>query len=453
MQYSGGEQDFWADDLLDFRALGETFGRFVQGVEQGRVIAIEAGFGRGKTFFRTRWARQLRTDGACVVEVDAWRSDHSDDPLVTFLGALIGAVPEGATKETKRKAGRIVRSVATAGARIAVNAVARGAADEIAGLFEGEDGEAEGAAAILTDMTDEAGAALSKAASALIVRQLAVERVREKELPGQLDALRQLLNGEDDGRVVVIVDELDRCRPDYAIALLELLKHVFDHPGYVFVLMVNAEHLEALAATRFGSHGAGERYLDKFIDVRLKLPEDTAAMRVAGEALARELPAWTPFREREAFGRDEAARIAGEMASRAGLSMRQVKRTLMTVEIAVRTHPGKPLDVPALIVLAFGRMLRGGGRERDKVQEAIVHHPGVLLPRMALDRQVVKTFKSKLEALKTGYQREAWQAFHDQYGMLEPENPGIVEDWKQLAGSYLPEHRAVLEAAFRMQGD
>ena len=450
---SDNAKDFWNDDLLDFRSLGETFGRFVGGVDQGRVIAIEAGFGRGKTFFRTRWARQLRADGACVVEVDAWRSDHSDDPLVTFLGALMGAVPEGATKETRQKAGRIVRSVATAGARIAVNAIARGAADEIAGLFEGEDGEAEGAAVILTDMTDEAGAALSKAASALIVRQLAVERVREKELPGQLDALRRLLTGRDDGRVVVIVDELDRCRPDYAIALLEALKHVFDHPGYVFVLMVNAEHLEALAATRFGSHGSGERYLDKFIDVRLKLPESAEALRVAGEALARELPEWTPFREAAAFGRDEAVRVAGEMAAQAGLSMRQVKRTLMTVEIAVRTHPGKPLDVPALIVLAFGRTLRDGHGERDKVQEAILHHPGVLLPRMALDRQVVLSFESKLRDQRPGEQRQLWEAFYGQYGTLEPEDRGIVEDWKHLAGTYLPEHRAVLDAAFRMQGD
>ena len=385
MEEVGG---IWRGDLLGFASRGETFARFVRSIDAGRVIAIEAGFGRGKTFFRKRWARQLRAAGECVVEVDAWRSDHSDDPLVTFIGALMAAVPEDATGERRRKAGKVMRSVAIAGLRIGANALARGAADEIAGFLENEDGEAEGAAAILSDMTEQAGETLSKAAQALILRQLTVERVRETELPGQLDALRGLLTGRPDGRIVVIVDELDRCRPDYAIALLEALKHVFDHDGFVFVLMVNAEHLDALARTRFGSHGAGERYLDKFIDVRLTLPENNETMRAAGEELARALPDWTPFRETESFGREAAVKIAGEMAAKAGLSMRQVKRTLMTVEIALRCHPQMPLDVPALIVLAFGRTLRdaGGTWRRERLADR-VDMPETFLPRMGLTKE------------------------------------------------------------------
>lgn len=44
--------DPWLDDLLDYRSFGKTFTNLVTSFDEGRVISIEAGFGRGKTFFR-----------------------------------------------------------------------------------------------------------------------------------------------------------------------------------------------------------------------------------------------------------------------------------------------------------------------------------------------------------------------------------------------------------------
>ncbi len=88
----------WDDDLLGFRAVGAAFTKLVQSVgadEPGsKVISIEAGSGRGKTFFRENWAKELRAAGEVVVEIDARQSDHSGDPVVTFVGALVGALPK-----------------------------------------------------------------------------------------------------------------------------------------------------------------------------------------------------------------------------------------------------------------------------------------------------------------------------------------------------------------------
>lgn len=90
--------DPWDDDLLGFRAVGATFTKLVQSVgadEPGsKVISIEAGFGRGKTFFRENWAKELRDAGEVVVEIDARQSDHSGDPVVTLIAALVGALPK-----------------------------------------------------------------------------------------------------------------------------------------------------------------------------------------------------------------------------------------------------------------------------------------------------------------------------------------------------------------------
>ena len=85
--------DIWTDDLLGFDDLAGTYTRLIASLSQASTVSIEAGFGRGKTFFREKWARQLRADGHRVIEIDAQTSDHSGDPVVTFLGALLKAVP------------------------------------------------------------------------------------------------------------------------------------------------------------------------------------------------------------------------------------------------------------------------------------------------------------------------------------------------------------------------
>ncbi len=94
--------DPWEHDPLGFRSLGETYTNLIQSIEDdSKVLSIEAGFGRGKTFFRRAWAQHLRNKGEIVVEIDAQQSDHSGDPVITFLGALVSEVPEEEQPKTK----------------------------------------------------------------------------------------------------------------------------------------------------------------------------------------------------------------------------------------------------------------------------------------------------------------------------------------------------------------
>lgn len=83
-------RDPWGADLLNVKARGETFTHLIKSIDDSKVISIEAGFGRGKTFFRKAWAQHLQNEGEVVIEIDAQRSDHSGDPVVTFIGALVG---------------------------------------------------------------------------------------------------------------------------------------------------------------------------------------------------------------------------------------------------------------------------------------------------------------------------------------------------------------------------
>ncbi|GLP87774.1 hypothetical protein GCM10007921_33350 [Tritonibacter mobilis] len=348
----------WEGDTLGYKEVGETFTTLVKSVKDDtKVISIEAGYGRGKTFFRKHWAEHLRQQEEVVIEIDAHLSDHSGDPVLTFIGALVDALPEGETSTGKKlvEKGRKYGGLAL---RTVLRVGLRQGAEEIFDAMTGKAVDALGESnKALKDATKEFGDGLSEAAGDLVVSQIAAERMRTEAFPAQMSALRDALTGEsEEGRVIVMVDELDRCHPDYATAFLEAMKLVFAHDGFVFCLFVNDEYLEGLAAHRFGAMKAGERYLDKFIDIRLKLPDTKEVIAGAAEELFKGLSEaghLTPFGEGDEFTIERAARLAGELAPSSGLSMRQINRVYRRIELALRCYPEQPLDYALLVWLAF----------------------------------------------------------------------------------------------------
>jgi hypothetical protein len=346
-------QDPWENDRLGYKEIGHAFTNLVQSIDTEKVISIEAGFGRGKTFFRKAWAKQLKSAGEVVVEVDVQQSDHSGDPVITLLGALVDALPKDEEGKSK-KALDIAKKVGAIGARALTRAMLKSGADEVfeaitdRAIDQLEDFDA------LDSVIKGVGSEMSKVAGQLITSQMAAERVRKTELPKQLEALRTaLVEGTENKRVVVIIDELDRCHPEYAIAFLEATKLIFGQSGFVFCLMMNAEYLESLARHRFGVAKEDEKYIDKFVDIRLKLNPQPEAFKTAVYELAFDLPLKIPYGEDAAFSMESAAELASILAVECGFSMRKTKRILLKVEIALRCYSDRALDAPLLIFMAF----------------------------------------------------------------------------------------------------
>lgn len=346
-------EDAWENDRLGYEEIGHAFTNLVQSLDTAKVISIEAGFGRGKTFFRKAWAKQLKYAGEVVIEVDLQQSDHSGDPVITLLGALVDALPKG-EKANSQKALESAKKVGAMSLRAVTRAILREGAEEVI--------EAIGDAAIdrledfdaLDEIIKGVGGEMSKVAGQLITSQMAAERVRKNELPEQLEALRAaLVEGAKSERVIVIIDELDRCHPEYAISFLEATKLIFGRSGFVFCLMVNAAYLESLARHRFGVAQNDEKYLDKFVDIRLKLDPQPEAFKTAVYELACRLPLRTPYGENVAFSVERAAELACTLAVECGFSMRKTKRLLLKVELALRCYADRPLDAPLLVFLAF----------------------------------------------------------------------------------------------------
>ncbi|WP_106745722.1 KAP family P-loop NTPase fold protein [Yoonia maritima] len=440
-------------DMLGYKAIGETYTRLIQSIneDEGRpeskVISIEARFGHGKTFFRKAWAQHLRSVEEVVVEIDAQQSDHSGDPVVTFLGALLGLVPD-ADPERRKQVLSAVKKIGSVGAKIAVNALVRNAADQIAEAYVDGDNATTDAEKALDQVMSDVGTEVSEYLGGLIAHQLRADEARTKELPEQLTALFNTLTvGRPNKRIVVLIDELDRCHPEYAIALLEAMKLVFDQKGFVFVLMVNADYLERIANRQHGSSEEGERYLDKFVDIRLELPRNDAILgRAAAQILLETFPDFKAFGDSRVFSRDFAAELTEKLAPASGLSMRQIKRVLMKVEIALRCHPHLHLDLPLLVFLAF-RDMAGGSKISEDMLRRVRLTP--LMGRKILDSNdgFGKNMDYSIFVRDNG---SDFSGLPDERYNLPDDNPNYY-DWSKvafLAEVYLPQHESILNAVY-----
>lgn len=94
----------------------------------------------------------------------------------------------------------------------------------------------------------------------------------QKDIHAIVEAFLDSLLSEQGNRLVVFIDELDRCKPSYAVQLLERIKHYFSNDRITFVFSVNVEELQHTVRRYYGDGFDASRYLDRFFDYRMALP-------------------------------------------------------------------------------------------------------------------------------------------------------------------------------------
>ena len=80
------------------------------------------------------------------------------------------------------------------------------------------------------------------------------------------------LLAEQGNRLVIFIDELDRCKPSYAVQLLERIKHYFSNERVTFVFSINTNELQHTVERYYGDDFDSCKYLDRFFDLKLSLP-------------------------------------------------------------------------------------------------------------------------------------------------------------------------------------
>lgn len=97
------------------------------------------------------------------------------------------------------------------------------------------------------------------------------------KIESSIKELKELVKEVSNGKpFVLFIDELDRCKPDFALHTLEVVKHIFDTENLKIIFVINKEQLVEIIKHSYGNNEEiAERYLDKFFQIHLKLPEYT----------------------------------------------------------------------------------------------------------------------------------------------------------------------------------
>lgn len=101
----------------------------------------------------------------------------------------------------------------------------------------------------------------------------AIDSIRKgKEIEEQIKEFLDSLLLEKGNRLVIFIDELDRCKPSFAVKLLERIKHYFVNDRITFVFSINISELHHTIRKFYGEGFDSTRYLDRFFDLRISLP-------------------------------------------------------------------------------------------------------------------------------------------------------------------------------------
>lgn len=252
-------------DLFNRKQLANQLTDLVARLSEGSVFAIEAPWGEGKTWFAKNWQAQLRQQGLRSVLIDVFKHDHVDDPFLMICSEVMSEIDEenGARGEIAEAGKKVARALLPVAAKALINLGGR--------ILLGSNI----IAAEITATGEELNKDLGNAIENHLEKRLDAFEVDRQSVDGFAATLSKhiLLKGKT---LVVLIDELDRCRPDFAVKTIERIKHFFDVPGIVFVLLVNRPQLEAYIRGVYGAEVDAAAYLGKFIQFWLKLPKTTS---------------------------------------------------------------------------------------------------------------------------------------------------------------------------------
>lgn len=241
-------------DLLGRQEPAEVLTNLVDCIADPCVLAIDAPWGAGKTTFLKMWTRHLRNQGFPVVEFNAWETDFSEDPFLTLsieltegLQSWGSRLPSETLINLSKSSKKVLRWVVPSAIRVASSSVP----------------------GVGKELGESAASYVEEKLSGHVEARKSVAEFRQV-----LQNTAVALSEKNENRpLMIVIDELDRCRPSYAVELLEMAKHLFSVDRIVFVLSINRGQLAHSVKVLYGSDFDAQGYLRRYFDLDFRLPE------------------------------------------------------------------------------------------------------------------------------------------------------------------------------------
>lgn len=308
----------------------------IESYPEGFVLSINNKWGTGKSTFVKMWKQQLTNKGYNTLYFNAWENDFEDSALTALVAELKTITKQPTETEFKT----LLKSAAILTKHIAP-AIAKAIAEKY----------------ISTEILKTSIEGATNSFAEIFEHQIDEYSNKRKSIADFRDSLYEFVNkNTEDKPLVFIIDELDRCRPNYAVSILEQIKHFFSVKKIVFVLSIDKEQLGNAVRGVYGSDRIdADEYLRRFIDLEYSIPEPEAGI------FYRYL--YDNFRFDDFFqsserlkihelrsDKDRFLKICKLLFSKTIVSLRQQERIFSLSRLALRSFPHNYYVIPEVFL-------------------------------------------------------------------------------------------------------
>ena len=257
-----GEATARNNDGLGFETYSRILAAAASDTRGPFTIGVFGEWGTGKTSLMRLIERRL-SDNPDIVTVwfNAWRYEQEEHPIIPLVGTIVQALEKhkGLSQRFGASGRQLIRSLRAIAYGFSAKSTVK-----VPGFAEVE------ASFVAKDMIDRN-------------ERLTPDPLLDRSLYfGAFNSLEDVKLREN-VRVVVLIDDLDRCFPDQAIRLLESIKLVLAQPGFIFILGVARQVIEGYLQHRYSAEYGikdfkGQLYLDKIVQLPFHIPPSTGRM-------------------------------------------------------------------------------------------------------------------------------------------------------------------------------
>ena len=252
----------FSDDKFNRKVMAENLTKIIESKSNPIVISLDSDWGTGKTTFVKMWKNLLDTDSNYntkfnTLYFNAWEHDYIKDPLLAIFSEVESQIKEDDSKlkqqlnNVKNKIKPYAKLATTTGVKMAT-----AGALNLDNVNLGNYNESQ-----LIDLAGKLGD--------LAIKEISASKKVRYELKKEMIKYQ----ASSSKKIIFFIDELDRCRPSFAIELLEVIKHLFDIDNFIFIISIDKEQLSHSVSTIYGQNMDTVGYLRRFFDLDYKLPK------------------------------------------------------------------------------------------------------------------------------------------------------------------------------------
>lgn len=251
-------------DVLKRKELAQKMTSYLPRLKAGAVLAIDAPWGEGKTWFGRHWETYLKSAGQDyrTIYIDAFENDYVEDPFLLIATEIAQLIKQHQTinQDFIAASASVMKAILPLATSSILNLIAVITIGKI-GLSDD-----------IKDVFDNLKENSIESIDEWIQEKFDNHESEKNSVTKFTDELKKFAASQEKP-IVIFIDELDRCRPDFAIKLIERIKHFFNVENVVFILLLNRDQLHNAIKGVYGSKTDAANYLGKFINFFFSLPK------------------------------------------------------------------------------------------------------------------------------------------------------------------------------------